>query len=210
MLIIFFVSLLCGILGSRFFETKWRPLLIASLLVFVVLTDFSYFTPEKFIYQTEAQLMSGANWDKQIKRSIFDYLPIYAHEPPAELASARYDILTGATKITNFKEGSNWFSFHARTSTHSIIRVSQYYFPNWVIKVDGNPVKIDYNNNLGLMTIILGIGNHSVDGRLHDTSIRSLANFISFVSMLGFLLLVLFNIKSIRRWLTYYLKFLKT
>lgn len=210
MLVIFFISFLVGVLGSEYFENKWKGLFILLLLIGVVAANFSYFKPEKFIYENDQEAMSGANWDRQIKRSIFDYLPIYAHEPPASLADKRYEILTGTTQITDFKEGTNWFSFNAKTQTHSIVRISQYYFPNWTIKVDGNLVKVESNNNLGLMTIILGVGNHMVDARLHDTPIRSLANFISFVSMLGFLLLLILNLKSVKKWMAYYIRFLKT
>ena len=152
-------------------------------------------------------LLSGVNWDRQIKRSIFDYLPIYAKEPPAELATSRYEILTGDSKIIDFKEGTNWITFKTQTYSHTIIRLSQYYFPNWKIFVDGNEINVEYkNNSLGLMTIILGKGDHVVTARLYDTHIRSISNGISLLGFAITVILFLASVGRIRGWLKYYRK----
>ncbi|MCL5019732.1 MAG: 6-pyruvoyl-tetrahydropterin synthase-related protein, partial [Patescibacteria group bacterium] len=182
MIIIFFISFVSGsaVLISRKREVFW------GLIFAVVILNFSYFRPERFIQTTDKELLSGKSWDRQIKRSIFDYLPIYAKEPPAELATTRYQILTGDTKISNFQEGTNWMKFNADTKTHTIIRLSQYYFPDWKITVNGVEVPVNYkDNSLGLMTFILGKGKNTVEVRLYDTQVRLVANFISFLGFAG-------------------------
>ncbi|MBU1031660.1 hypothetical protein KKE03_01910, partial [Patescibacteria group bacterium] len=203
LLVVFFVSLSSG---SIFLLLKKKKQLVwITLVVAVVVSNFSYFRPEKFIQTNDEKLLSGKDWDKQIKRSIFDYLPIYAKEPPAELATERYKILTGDSRIFDFKEGTDWFQFKTETNTHTIIRLSQYYFPDWKVYIDGEETKVEYkNNSLGLMTIILGEGNHVITAKLYDTPIRSFANLVSLAGFIITVLLFLISFSRIRKWIAYY------
>ncbi len=204
-IVIFFISFIAGSFTLTFLKGKKYIWLL--LLLMMVVLNFFYFRPEKFIQTSDSELLSGKNWDKQIKRSIFDYLPIYAKEPPAELATKRYEILTGDTKIVDFKEGTNWISFNTNTKTHSIIRLSQYYFPDWKIFIDGKEAKIEYkNNSLGLMTIILGMGNHKIEARLYDTPVRSISNLVSALTAFLMMFLFLFQLKQVKKWVEYYRK----
>lgn len=205
LLVIFFISL---IPGSIFLVNFKRKNLAWMLLILtVVVLNFSYFRPEKFIQTNDDKLLSGKDWDKQIKRSIFDYLPIYAKEPPAELATQRYQVLTGDSRIYNFKEGTDWITFNAETRSHTIIRLSQYYFPNWKVYIDGQETKVEYkDNSLGLMTIILGKGNHQVLARLEDTPIRTFANIATLVGLVTSIILFLISFEKVRGWITYYRK----
>lgn len=204
-IVIFFISLVSGSVFAVF--EKRKDIIWCGLVLLVVLLNFSYFRPEKFINVTQQELLTGSNWDKQIKRSIFDYLPIYAKEPPAELATQRYEVIVGESNITDFKEGTNWISFKADTKGHSIIRLSQYYFPDWKIMVDGQPINVEYkNNSLGLMTIILGKGLHNVEAKLHDTPIRAVSNLLAIFSLSITFILFILQLKPIKKWIEYYRK----
>lgn len=205
LLIIFFVSFISGSIFLLDFKHKRK--LWVFLIVLVVLLNFSYFKPEKFMQTSDPQRLSGLDWDKQIKRSIFDYLPIFAKEPPAELATSRYEILTGDSRIYDFKEGTNWISFKAQTKSHTIIRLSQYYFPDWKVFVDGSQVNLEYKNNtLGLMTFILGKGDHEISARLYDTQVRTISNMLTLVGLTLTGILLLLSSKKVRGWVTYYRK----
>lgn len=205
LIVIFFISFIAGSFSLIFLQEKKYFWIIPILMV--VSLNFLYFKPEKLIQTTDKELLTGQNWDKQIKRSIFDYLPIYAKEPPAELATKRYEILTGDTKIIDYKEGTNWISFNTDTKTHSIIRLSQYYFPDWKIFIDGKESKIEYkNNSLGLMTIIIGEGSHKIEARLYDTPVRSISNFVTLITTFLMVFLFLFQLKQVKKWAEYYRK----
>lgn len=205
LLIIFFISFISGSIFTINFRGKN---LIWIILIFaVVILNFFYFKPRLFIQTSDAKLLSGSDWDKQIKRSIFDYLPIYAKEPPAELATDRYQILTGESKILDFKEGTDWISFKTETNSHTILRLSQYYFPNWKIFIDGVEASVEYrNNSLGLMTIILGKGNHTIWAKLYDTHIRIIANFLTIGSFAASIVLLFISFGRVRHWIAYYRK----
>lgn len=206
LLVIFLISFVSGSLFLHK-DIKDKKFIWMLFVIAVVAANFSYFIPEKFIQITDEQLMTGKNWEKQIKRSIFDFLPISAKEPPVELALVRYQILTGDTKIYDFKEGSDWIDFKTQTITHSIIRLSQYYFPDFRLFVDGKEMAIDYkNNSLGLVTFILGKGNHQISLRLFDTPIRTIANLMTLIGLVISSLLFVLSFNKVRKWLSYYKK----
>ncbi|MDP3973528.1 MAG: 6-pyruvoyl-tetrahydropterin synthase-related protein [Candidatus Daviesbacteria bacterium] len=205
LIIIFLASFISGAVFLILKDQVKQKLIWLILVILVVTLNFSYFRPEKFIQTSDEDLLTGSNWERQIKRAILDYLPKSASEPPAELARERYQLLTGDSFIYDFKQGSNWFSFKTNTNTHTIIRLSQYYFPKWKIFIDGKETLIDYkNNSLGLMTIILGEGNHIVEGRLYDTPIRTIANLLTSVSALIVVIFLLLHIPITRSWIKYY------
>ncbi len=207
MLIILFISLISGSLFKVIEKFNYKLVAWVVLIIAVISFNFSYFRPEKFIQINDQQLLSGVNWDKQIKRSIFDYLPIFAKAPPADLAKTPYEVLTGDVSINNFQKGTNWYKFQADAKSHSIVRLSQYYFPNWRMFDNGKEIPVDYkNNDLGLMTFIIGEGQHTVEAKLFDTPIRTLANFITLVTLGLIIILSLLLIKKVRNSLGYYIK----
>lgn len=192
-LVIFFVSFVSGSFMLCLGRLKNKAIIFFLIgLGLLVFANFNYFRPEKFIYVTDQELLTGANWDKQIKRSIFDYLPIFAKAPPAELATVRYQVISGKINISNFKERSKSITFDTESSDSAVVRISQYYFPEWKATIDGKAVKITYNNDLGLMTITVPAGQHKAEFRFYDTPIRLVSDIISFVTILGVSLFLLF------------------
>jgi hypothetical protein len=183
MLIIFAISTLSGSI-VLWFKKDWLKLLVAFLFVSgIVGLNFSYFRPEKFLAITQDQYLTGKEWDKQIKRSIFDYLPIYAKAPPAELANFQYKIIEGKAIVSDFQKGSNKYSFAINAEESSRVLLAQYYFPRWKIFVDGNRVEIDYQNDLGLMNFEVPTGEHKVTGKLYDTPLRVFSNWLTVLSV---------------------------
>lgn len=180
------------ILNSTFIFLTFCSVLLAILLS-------SFYTIPAIL---EKNLIYGISPDDPLR-----YLPKSAGEKPQMPAESSYHILTGESDIFNFKQGTNWFKFQADTKTHTIVRLSQFYFPNFKIFIDGKETKVEYkNNSLGLMTIILGRGNHIVEGRLFDTSIRTISNFITVISIILILILWIIQLKGVRLWLNYYRK----
>ncbi len=202
--VIFFVSLISG--STVFLFRKYNKFFIPVLLILVVAFNFYYFRPEKFRYVTDQQLLSGTLWESELKRSIFDFLPIYAKAPPAELAGSKYQVLSGVSFITGYKQGSDWITFKTDTKTLTLVRLSQYYFPDWKIKIDGREVPINYHNDLGLMTFAIDPGVHEVEARLFDTPIRRFANALTVLGFVLFFILLLTQVQMTRKWIIYVAK----
>lgn len=136
-----------------------------------------------------------------------NYLPISTTEKIPRAPLSRYEVLTGDSNIYDFQEGSNWINLKIDAYSHTIVRLSQYYFPEWKIFVDNKEILFDYkNNSLGLMTIILGKGAHTIEAKLYDTPIRSLANMLSLVGVGIVVFLFFISSVHVRKWIQYYRK----
>jgi hypothetical protein len=183
LVVAFFTSLIAGSLASLL-DRKYLYYVLAVAVGCVIFFNFSYFRPERFLNVTQNDLLTGPTWVKQIKRSIFDYLPIYAKMPPAELASERYEVTQGRAKVEDFIQGSDWFNFRVVGSSESKIKISQYYFPDWRIFANGKKLDIDYNSFLGIMSIDLPKGEYKIEGKLYDTPVRKLGNVLTLLSLL--------------------------
>ncbi|MBL7159459.1 hypothetical protein ISS85_03215 [Candidatus Microgenomates bacterium] len=183
----FFISFLGGSVLVLIKERKKALLLAFGLIAGVIFFNFSYFQPEEMIKISDKEkLFSVKGWRRLQTDAIFDYLPIYAEEPPAEPAPEQPWFEKGEGEISDFKKGTDWQEFGAVVETEvSVIRLPLYYFPNWRVWVDGKQVEISYDNFLGLITFDVSKGEHRIKARLGNTPIRSLGNFLSLFSFLG-------------------------
>lgn len=133
-------------------------------------------------------------------------LPPFNKRLPTKLDLVRHEVIAGETKIFNFQEKVNVIIFETDTSSHSIIRLAEYYFPGWEISVDGQKAGMDYKNSLGLMTFILGKGKHRVELRLKDTPIRIVSHILTIIGLIISLILVATQFPKTRHWILYYLR----
>ena len=166
--------------------------LAMGLIVAVVVLNFNYFKPEKILKITdEEKLFSPKGWYKLQTDAIFDYLPIYAEEPPGEPAPERPKVLEGKAGITYFRKGSNWAQFDVKVIGNSAkIRLPIYDYPGWRVWVGREPATIDHDNFLGLITFTVPSGGHHISACLTNTPLRTFSNLISMASWIVLLRLV--------------------
>lgn len=136
-----------------------------------------------------------------------DYVPQTSAIIPTQDAPSRYEVLAGETQVLDFSSTSNWFRLVGSAQAHSVIRIYQFYYPNWVVTVNGQEVNPNYSNNsLGLITILLGQGdNQVIEGRFKDTPVRVIGNWLSVIGLVIFIFLVGLEFRRPRRWILYYL-----
>lgn len=185
---------------SLYLKVKSQKILIYSFTALIsgILLGAFYLMPLIFEGNLIHQKLFGNS---------LDYLPIYASEYPNEVAKKKFQILTGVSEIYDFNQRSNNFSFKTLTKRHTIIRLSQHFFPDWQIFIDGKQAEFEYkNNSLGLMTIILGEGEHQISGRFFDTPLRIISNVISLVTFILMMIVFLYQNKFIKKWVAYYMK----
>lgn len=191
--VIFFLPILAVFIFTQLASNKHVEFLIGSfsgIFLGLLLSSF-YLVPMVF----ERNLVHA------------NYLPVNVEEKLPQVPASRFEILTGQANITDYREGSNWINMKVETQGHTIIRLSQYYFPLWKIFVDGEEISVDYkNNSMGLMTFILGKGNHTINARMFDTPIRTLANLMTEAGMVLTVLLFFVSFVRVRKWIIYYRK----
>jgi hypothetical protein len=70
-------------------------------------------------------------------------------------------------------------------SPTAVIQLPIFYFPTWVVFVDGKEESFTYDNNLGLITLNLPEGNHALEAKLTDTPLRTFSNLLSLSGLIA-------------------------
>jgi len=181
----FMFSVVAGSLATLFFKNRQKIVLSLVILTASILLYSAYFAPRLWLNITDADKFSGDSWTLQQTISIFDYLPIYAKHPPAGRAPAKPVFVKGHGKILEGTQGSDYQDWNVSVSGKSAtIQLSLYYFPGWKVQVDREYSKIDYNNELGLITVEIPTGNHSIDAKLTNTPVRSVSNALTILGLI--------------------------
>src|SRR3989344_2079142 len=182
-LAIFSASLLGGFLLYNF-KRPLKQVTAVALIFAAVVFNWGYFKPQEFYLNLiDQEKLSGLMWETQQRAAILDYLPSQSVEP-LETAPDMPIIVEGEAKIKNFKNRSNKWTFEAEVKKDAKIEVPVFDFPNWQVFVNDRQIKHSDKNYLGRISFTLNPGNYLVLGKFENTLIRTIANVISFVSIL--------------------------
>src|SRR3989344_5284515 len=180
-LAVFALSFLSGAIARIF-----PRLLISLLLLLLLLQNANYFRPRAWYPDmTDAKKFSGKSWQLQITSGIFDYLPIWASQPPPDPKGSDIDFVSGLAGFTTLKKISNIQSYEVNVASPvATAEIQTYYFPGWKTYIDGREVPIDYTSDklLGRMQVTIPNGTHQLVVRLGNTPIRTAGNVLSLFS----------------------------
>ncbi|MFC1790308.1 6-pyruvoyl-tetrahydropterin synthase-related protein [Patescibacteria group bacterium] len=171
------------------------PVLSLSLVALTVILNAAYFKPEVYYDNlTDNQKFSDpVEWKKQVTSGIFDYLPNSAPFPPGEPAPDQAWFESGEGEIVDYQRGTNWYRFTAQVdSPGATIKIPTFDFPRWELEVNEKIAVFQVDEELGRPYFDLKKGQHQVNFQLKNTLVRTLANWLSLVSWLVFLSMVLF------------------
>lgn len=171
--------------GAIFGVVSKRFWLLTTILIEItaLVLNIGFFREDKWNNNTDKTYLSGWEWDLDRSASKEDYWPIYG---PLPVNHPEEDLSLPIAEVSK----SNYFKYKIIVSAPQkevIFPVT--YFPGWTAKVDGNPVKLTYNDK-GYIKLNLNSGVHSVDLRFKNTPIRMLGNTISLISALVLLTLI--------------------
>lgn len=172
------------------FNKKTGVVLGVLVIVILFVLHASFFKPYKWFNISDTDKFSGFSWEKQLTISIFDYLPIYAEFPPTQKAPILPEVLEGEVIFTSYKKGSNYQSGQINVKQNALVRLPLFDFPGMEVLVDGK--KIEHTNSdcrkeqfcLGLVTVKVLSGDHSIRVQLADTPVRRIGNTITILSIL--------------------------
>lgn len=182
-IVIFAVSILGGGAVGLIKSRRVKVFLAVALSLGAIVYNFSFFRMEKIFPMTDEQkIFSAKGWNKLQTDAIFDYLPVYAKAPPGGPAPQAPEVKQGVAEITNIKKGSNWYSFDIKVKEDAKVQIPIYDFPGWKVLVDKKKTLINHDNFLGLITIDVPSGEHSINLKLTNTFVRNLGNLLSLIS----------------------------
>lgn len=181
-------SLISG--GVMYFVRSWQKPIAIGVIIFTVIFNIGFFHPDKYYFGvTDANKLSGEEWDRQTSSIILDYLPKTAFEP-SEKAPNGPLVTNGEASVSGYIHKSNSFKFNLKTVKGAKIEMPIFYFPGWMLKINGHEVAIKHDNLLGRISFDVSEGEYEVLGYFGDTPVRGASNMISLVGLgciLGYL-----------------------
>ncbi|MBM3208967.1 YfhO family protein [Candidatus Shapirobacteria bacterium] len=177
-----------------FLEKKLLWPVSALLIALVVMLNLGYFRPEKHFYDASDQkILSGESWKTQSMATLLDYIPSQVKEYPIDLAPANPWSTSGEARITEFRRRSDFWRFTiVASSDQAVVTVPVFDFPKWQVLIDQNSVSHTSDNALGLISVEVPKGNHTVVGWFENTRLRLIANALTIFSFLILILYVVY------------------
>ena len=168
------------------FNFKIKTIVLSVFVVLILFFNLSHFTPVHSGPITDDQKFSGEAWKNQITGGLYDYLPITASTAPEQPAADFVDqVIPTSTKylITGGKNGTDWQFFNIQLNTPATLYLPIFAFPNFKVNIDGQNYQYQIEPKLGRISLSLNSGNHQIYVKLHNTTIRTVSNLISLVSL---------------------------
>lgn len=206
-----FTGLFSSILaGAVIYYLKLPLLRLLSTLIIIPLlfvTNLKLFQPQAYRSDLTDELATAKdviNW--QVSGTSFEYLPkgvpLYVGPLSTNLVDiSRVDIkkdlvevISGKTQIQKISYTPSKIEFLANTQEESKLQANIFNFPGWKVTLNGNPVSINDENRLKLITFDVPQGESKVKIEFIDTPLRQAANLLSLFSLTGVLLI------SINKW----------
>ncbi len=182
---IFIFSFLIGTFFVFIKSPKWQKIFAVVSIVAVIAWNMPFFHIDHPVMITEQEKLSGRLWELQVTGGIFDYLPKTAPRPPGEAGFTIPDYFEGNGGILDYQKGSNWLRFIANTSTEEAqVMLPLYGFPGMKIKVDGQKVDYQTDEELGRILVDVSQGQSLVEAKLYRTPVRLLAELLTILSLI--------------------------
>jgi hypothetical protein len=167
-----------------------KKFLTALVIFLAVLLNADYFTPrEWWPDMTDQGKLSGKSWSLMTTSGIFDYLPKYAPQPPADPPGGDLGIISGVAFYTAVSKKTNLQLYDIYVSSpEALIEIQTYYFPGWKLFLDGKRItKFTLDPLLGRMKLFVPGGNHRLEARFTNTPVRTIGDSLTALGWIGLL-----------------------
>ncbi|MCO5209675.1 MAG: hypothetical protein M9936_08270 [Caldilinea sp.] len=108
-----------------------------------------------------------------------DYVEHHGDAP----ADGRLEITAGEGSVVESYVGGSSAGGVVNMQTPGTVRINVYYFPGWMVSVDGQPVEPGIDPTFAALSIDLPAGEHRIDARFGETPVRSGAMVVSALTL---------------------------
>jgi len=173
---------------------KFQNIFIIFVLSIELLLNFSYFKEDIWYSKiTDKDILSQESLVRQSGAGLKDYWPKFGNNFPTTFAT-EVETLNGQTSISNFVKKSNHISTTIDvTSETALIKLPVVYFPIFLLTINGQKSSYFIDNDLGLINIELVNGKNNIDLFFTNTTIRTISNMLSIVSITLFISLLIYE-----------------
>lgn len=116
-------------------------------------------------------------------------------------ALAKLEMIRGMGEIRVIRDKSDEILAEVRTEEGGKLRLNQIYFPGWNIEIDGKKIDFDYlsdpdligadGESYGLPIFDIDKGNHLVGAKFKNPPVRNLADIITLITVIIFIIVIL-------------------
>lgn len=105
-------------------------------------------------------------------------------------------VTDGSAEVTTISKKSIYQEYNVSSNETARLQIQIFYFPGWKAWLDGQPLPMAHNPDVGLMEFDVPAGEHRLVLEFKDTSIRMVANLISLGSVIALFAFWVINIRK--------------
>ena len=191
----------------KLYEFPWRFIALAtfasSAIVVLVLSDFKIKNKKIIFLLTFLCITFSFNFLKTnsiASRSDSYYLsykdttvfhgegsPIWTAGNAWKSPKFSVEVIAGEAEIKDIKRKSHLHNYKVEAKSDSVILDNTFYFPGWIVEVDGKQIPIQFQdaNHRGLITFQVPKGKHDVEVKFTESKVRLISDWISASAWIG-------------------------
>lgn len=209
--VVLFTSILAGAF-IYFLRLEILKIIFSFLLaIILIIPNLKLFKPQAYRTGLTDKIVTSKeviNWD--VSSSSFEYAPngveLYKNHLGAnviridksQIPKEKIEILKGSAQINFLREDPSHLEFNIDAAKEIQLRANIFNFPGWQLEIDTNPSPIDDNNNLKSITFNVPRGLHHVEIAFKNTFILSLANLVTLMTLVSFIIIAITKLKYVR------------
>lgn len=175
-----------------FIPKKFSSLFAGIIFVLLFALNYPYFHEDKWSTLTDSQKLSGQSLIAQQGAGLTDFYPKYSHIFPTVETPAVVQTIIGTTSNISFTKNSQIAYGHITVNSDiATINLPIAYFPKMELRLDTQKISYRIEPELGLIQFDIPSGTHQYYLRFLDTPARTLANCISLIFLIAFIIKII-------------------
>ena len=202
----FFISVSAG-MAVFFLKERirlWATLLAILIFVSTIFRYEKYFAPAAYINKIDKQLTTFEEIAWRVSKTSFEFTPKGIKTAKTELGTttialtkeelktAPYEVSLISPEAVKIKTVSDLFArkeFEIKAASPFVFRLNTFDFPGWTGYLDDKRIVIDDQNDYKLITVSIPAGAHRLEFIFANTTIRTMANYLSVLSAISIIIL---------------------
>ena len=164
--------------GVSILKKQYQLMFSLGISTIVILSSWMLL-PQK--YQMYPDSWYSTNQDSTTVQN--EYLPKWVKEIPTSKTSVA-QITKGEGHLKLSVQQGSYIFIQTENKSSIALQINTIYFPGWEVLIDHKPQDNVYQNENGLMTILVPPGRHTITGAFKETPLRILADVVSLLSLI--------------------------
>jgi uncharacterized membrane protein len=205
----FTIALLVAYVFSQIKKEKIQLMIAVVMILLLIVMNKDFFRPSKYLRSvTDENYISLSVIQWKTSAMSYEYTPIgistvmgkygdtIVNIDQNELPEKDYSVISGKMSVTAIEDIPQQKEFQVSVLKQGMFRFNTYTFPGWKTFIDNKAVAYSANNKYKLITITVPRGEHTLRATFTDTPIRTIANDISAISVIGAIVYVILRRKK--------------